>query len=86
MTLHPAVMCKAQAELDAKVGRGRPPTFDDADSLPYIQAIVKEVLRWRPVAPLGWSRRSSPTSSKLSHASESGVPHSPTEVSSSHKA
>lgn len=53
MTLHPEVMRKAQAELDAVVGRDRVPTFGDKDNLPYVQAIVKEVMRWRPVGPLG---------------------------------
>ena len=53
MTLYPDVMRKAQAELDVVVGRDRLPTFDDKDDLPYIRAVVKEVLRWRPVVPMG---------------------------------
>ncbi|KAI0088551.1 cytochrome P450 [Irpex rosettiformis] len=48
----PAIMYKAQAELDAVVGRERAPTFEDRDNLPYIRAIVRETLRWRPIAPL----------------------------------
>ena len=55
MTLYPDVMRKAQAEIDAVVGRGRMPTFDDKNNLPYIRAMVKEVLRWRPVGPIGMS-------------------------------
>ena len=35
---------KAQAELD-RVVTGRLPDFDDMDELPYLSAIVKEVLR-----------------------------------------
>ncbi|KAF5343048.1 hypothetical protein D9758_011153 [Tetrapyrgos nigripes] len=57
MRLYPNVMEKAQAEIDAVVGRDRLPTFEDRDHLPYIQAIVEEVLRWRPIAPLGLPRR-----------------------------
>jgi cytochrome P450 len=53
MIAYPAVQKRAQAELDAVVGRSRIPTFSDASSLPYIQALVKETLRWRPPAPLG---------------------------------
>ncbi|KAG1721199.1 cytochrome P450 [Suillus paluster] len=53
MTLHPEVQIKAQAELDAVIGPGRLPGYNDRSSLPYINAIVKEVLRWNPVAPLG---------------------------------
>jgi len=53
MVLYPDVMKKAQAELDAVVGRDRVPTFEDHEDLPYIRAMVKEVLRWRPILPLG---------------------------------
>ncbi|CCM04072.1 uncharacterized protein FIBRA_06231 [Fibroporia radiculosa] len=57
MTLYPDVMRKAQAELDAVVGRERLPTFADQAQLPYINALCKEVLRWRPVGPLAVPRR-----------------------------
>ncbi|KAF9261074.1 cytochrome P450 [Marasmius fiardii PR-910] len=53
MVLHPEVQAKARVELDSVVGPGRLPDFTDRDSLPYIDAIVKETLRWNPVAPLG---------------------------------
>ncbi|OCH87844.1 cytochrome P450 [Obba rivulosa] len=48
---HPEVQRKAQEELDRVVGRERMPTFADYEQLPYIRAIVKETLRWRPVDP-----------------------------------
>jgi cytochrome P450 len=41
-----------QAELDRVVGRDRAPTSEDFDRLPYIQAVIKECHRWRPVGPL----------------------------------
>jgi cytochrome P450 len=53
MTLYPDVLRTAQAELDEVVGPDRMPSFSDQPNLPYIEAVVKEVLRWRPVAPLG---------------------------------
>ena len=53
MVNYPDVMHKAQAQLDKVVGRERLPTFDDWDNLPYIRALVRETMRWRPVAPLG---------------------------------
>ncbi|KAI0792995.1 cytochrome P450 [Irpex lacteus] len=53
MLHYPEVMRKAQSELDAVVGRDRAPTFEDVPKLPYLGAMVKETLRWRPVAPLG---------------------------------
>ncbi|TFK34708.1 cytochrome P450 [Crucibulum laeve] len=50
---NPEVQVKAQKELDRVIGHRRLPEFSDRPSLPYINAIVKEVLRWNPVAPLG---------------------------------
>jgi cytochrome P450 len=49
----PEAMEKAHAELDAVVGSRRSPHFDDQPQLPYINAFVKEVLRWRSVAIIG---------------------------------
>ncbi|KAG2120450.1 cytochrome P450 [Suillus discolor] len=46
MTLFPDVQKKAQAEIDAVVGPDRLPSFADRASLPYIEALAKEVLRW----------------------------------------
>ncbi|KAH7927918.1 cytochrome P450 [Leucogyrophana mollusca] len=53
MVLHPHVQERAQAEIDAVVGKDRLPDFDDQPSLPYIEAILREVNRWQPVLPLG---------------------------------
>ena len=53
MVVYPEVQVRAQAELDEVVGRSRPPTFADVPSLPYIRAMVKETLRWSPIAPFG---------------------------------
>ncbi|KAL5534784.1 hypothetical protein ACEPAG_1248 [Sanghuangporus baumii] len=53
MMVHPEVQRKAQKEIDIVVGNDRLPNFSDRQSLPYINAIVKEVLRWHPIAPLG---------------------------------
>lgn len=36
-----------------QVGRHRAPCFLDKDSLPYINAVIKEVIRWRVPLPLG---------------------------------
>lgn len=51
--MHPEAQAKAQAELDAVVGRDRLPDFGDYDSLPYILATMKEIMRWQLVLPLG---------------------------------
>ncbi|KAK3402352.1 cytochrome P450 [Sordaria brevicollis] len=49
----PDAMLKAQAELDSVIGPDRSPHWDDGPSLPYINAFVKEVFRWRSVAIIG---------------------------------
>ena len=53
MVENPDTWKRAQAELDAVVGTDRLPEFDDRPSLPYVDAIVREVLRWRPALPIG---------------------------------
>ena len=53
MTMHPEIQRKAQAEIDRVVGNDRLPTLADQPNLPCVDALVKEVLRWGPVAPLG---------------------------------
>ena len=52
MALHPDVQRKAQAELDAVVGEAHFPKLADRDRLPYVNAVVKELLRWHVVTPL----------------------------------
>ena len=57
MALYPDVQSKAQAELDTVVGTGRLPEFEDRQSLPYTSALVKELLRWHVVGPIGLPHR-----------------------------
>ncbi|KAG1815893.1 cytochrome P450 [Suillus variegatus] len=55
MVLYPEVQTRAQAEIDSVIGETleRLPDWDDRASMPYINAIILETLRWFPVAPLG---------------------------------
>ncbi|KAF9456739.1 cytochrome P450 [Collybia nuda] len=53
MMLYPECQAKAQAEIDTVVGSGRLPDFDDRESLPYIECVLQETLRWNNVLPLG---------------------------------
>ncbi|KAF9458366.1 cytochrome P450 [Collybia nuda] len=55
MAMYPGVQRKAQAEIDSIVGLNRLPDYNDRDSLPYINALVKETMRWQSVAPLATS-------------------------------
>ncbi|KAG1743483.1 cytochrome P450 [Suillus lakei] len=52
MVLFPEVQVKAHALIDAVVGASRLPTFEDRSSLQYIDAILRETLRWHPILPL----------------------------------
>lgn len=49
LAAHPWVQETAQKELDALCGHHRLPTFADFKDLPYINCIMKEGLRIRPV-------------------------------------
>ncbi|EJD42956.1 cytochrome P450 [Auricularia subglabra TFB-10046 SS5] len=57
MVLHPEKQKAAREEIDRVLGRGIMPTFADRDSLPYVSAILLEVIRLYPVLPLGVSHR-----------------------------
>ncbi|KAG1792683.1 cytochrome P450 [Suillus plorans] len=53
MVLYPDVQARARAEFDQAVKHDRMPCLDDRASMPYLDAILREVLRWHPVVPLG---------------------------------
>ena len=57
MATSPSAQLKAQEELDRVVGSSRLPTIDDIENLPYLQAILLELMRWAPVLPLGVPHR-----------------------------
>jgi len=50
MAINPDIQEKAQREIDRVVGRNRLPDFSDRSSMPYVEAIYREVLRSRPPA------------------------------------
>jgi hypothetical protein len=52
LTAFPEVQTKAQAELDRVVGDDRMPTYEDYEKMPYLRAVVNEVHRFRPNAPI----------------------------------
>ncbi|KAG9025529.1 hypothetical protein FRB95_010078 [Tulasnella sp. JGI-2019a] len=57
MLLYPKVQAKARAEIDRVIGDDRFPTFANKDSLPYLNAVLLETLRWHPIVPLGVPHR-----------------------------
>ncbi|KAJ7101256.1 cytochrome P450 [Mycena belliarum] len=52
MLSNPEAQRRAQAEIDAVTGARYIPDFADEASMPYVAAVVKEVLRWRNVLPI----------------------------------
>lgn len=52
MARHPEVQKRAQDELDRVLGGSRLPVMADREALPYVTALIREVYRWVPVAPL----------------------------------
>jgi len=58
MVINPEAQKNAQAQIDAVVGNKRLPTIDDRLSLPYVDAILLEILRYSPPVPLcKWHHR-----------------------------
>ncbi|KAJ5485565.1 O-methylsterigmatocystin oxidoreductase [Penicillium diatomitis] len=53
MALYPDVQAKAHEEIERVIGSAKLPNPKDRSRLLYLNAVVKEVLRWHPVAPLG---------------------------------
>ncbi|KAF7357517.1 O-methylsterigmatocystin oxidoreductase [Mycena sanguinolenta] len=58
MALYPEIQKKAQTEIDTVIGTDRLPEFKDRPSLPYAEALYREVMRWKPVGPLGGAHAS----------------------------
>ncbi|KAI0311559.1 cytochrome P450 [Amylostereum chailletii] len=53
MLQNPDVQAKAREEIDRVVGGERLPSHEDRKNLPYVNAIMKEVMRWHAATPLG---------------------------------
>ncbi|KAJ7935572.1 cytochrome P450 [Mycena leptocephala] len=59
MAVHPDIQKKAQSEIDTVIGTHRLPEFEDRLSLPFVEALYREVMRWKPVGPLGLAHAAS---------------------------
>ncbi len=58
MTLFPDKQKKAQEEISRVVGSARLPDFNNRESLPYVDCLLKEVHRLNPVGPLAVPHKS----------------------------
>lgn len=57
MVMHQDIQLKAQQEIQSRVGNKRHVRDSDIPNLPFLQSIVKEVLRLHPPGPLlSWAR------------------------------
>lgn len=56
MMAHPDKQKLAQEEIDIVIGQDRLPIIADRDTMPYIDAIIKETMRWSPATPMGMTR------------------------------
>ncbi|KAF5333831.1 hypothetical protein D9758_017428 [Tetrapyrgos nigripes] len=55
---NPDAQRKGQLAVDELTGGERLPDFSDIESVPYIDALLREALRWNPVVPLGIPHKS----------------------------
>lgn len=58
MALFPDIQQRAKQEIDAVVGCEQLIAYKDRLLLPYVEALYREILRWRPVVPLSLSHAS----------------------------
>jgi|SRR5688572_24894820 cytochrome P450 len=58
LMLNPDVFNKARSEIDRVVGSDRLPALSDRPNLRYIDYIVEETTRWRPLSPIGIPHKS----------------------------
>eukprot|EP01132_Coremiostelium_polycephalum_P003800 gene3800-4729_t len=56
MSNYPEIQNKAFTELEKVVGKGNKVNLSHRQSTPYLNAVMKEVMRMKPVAPLGLPR------------------------------
>ena len=73
MILYPDVQKRAQEEVDRITGRKRLPEYDDQESMPYVQALVREVVRWKPLLPLGLAHANNKSDMYKGHFIPKGV-------------
>ncbi|KAF5376176.1 hypothetical protein D9757_009334 [Collybiopsis confluens] len=53
IALYPDIQTKARTAITSVIGQDRLPEFSDYGKIPYLDALISEVLRWNPLAPLG---------------------------------
>ncbi|KZS89229.1 cytochrome P450 [Sistotremastrum niveocremeum HHB9708] len=57
VTKYPAIQQRAQQEIDNVTEGKRLPTSNDRERLPFVEAVMLEVLRWSPITPTSLPHR-----------------------------
>ncbi|KAJ8094478.1 hypothetical protein PM082_010912 [Marasmius tenuissimus] len=57
MLKNPESQKKCQQKITEVIGNDRLPDFSDMGTIPYVDAIMQETLRWNPVTPLAMPHR-----------------------------
>ncbi|KAI0347360.1 cytochrome P450 [Trametopsis cervina] len=73
MALYPEIQNRAFAEIDSVLGPNRLPTVEDKPNLPYLDAVIKEMMRWMPILPLGVARRATAKDSYNGYTIQEGT-------------
>ncbi|XP_062328146.1 vitamin D 25-hydroxylase [Osmerus eperlanus] len=53
VALYPNIQERLHKEIDTVLGGGRPPSLEDKQNMPYVEAVLHEVLRFCNIVPLG---------------------------------
>ncbi|XP_034017693.1 vitamin D 25-hydroxylase [Thalassophryne amazonica] len=59
MALYPNIQERVHREIDAVLTNGRAPSWEDKQKMPYVEAVLHEVLRFCNIVPLGIFRATS---------------------------
>jgi hypothetical protein len=57
MAKYPEIQTKAQEEIDRVIGNSRLPSMSDQANLPYVNALISEILRCSTIAPTGMAHK-----------------------------
>ncbi|XP_011880568.1 PREDICTED: probable cytochrome P450 304a1 isoform X1 [Vollenhovia emeryi] len=71
---HPRVMEKVQNDIDNVVGTGRLATWEDRKHLPYLEAIIREVMRIETLLPLSIIHRATENTTLKGYDIPAGTP------------
>ena len=74
LSAHPQCQVRAQQEVDQVLGTEGRPSYTTRSSLPYIQAIIQEIFRMRPVFPLGIPRKTKTNVDFMGYKIPKGTP------------